>query len=138
VERAAFRTGPTQSSRSPCGRHFFELADCVVAIDGWHVGRDTNVRMIGTPVWRSDGDAVAWIERVTDGIRLVVVPALRRTPADPMTWPLPLALAREAISWSTASRVSIGPTALAPRAVASWIEEIEPAHRIDTSKDDAR
>lgn len=136
TERAAFRGEVGLSSRSPGGRHFLELADGVVVIDGWHVSRDTNVQMIGTPVWRPDGDAVAWIERVAGGIRLAVVPALRRTPADAMTWALPLALAREAIHWSSARRVAIGPSTLAPRAVASWIEESLPF--VDASKDDSR
>jgi hypothetical protein len=80
------------------------------------------VVVLARPAWREDGDAVAWLERVSGETRLVVLPTLS-TWCEPLAWPLPRALGGERIHWAGARRVVVGPAPLEPRAVASWTED---------------
>ena len=77
------------------------------------------MQVLTTPSWRSDGDAVAWLERVSGETRLVVLPQLSSA-AEPLAWPLPRALGVERLHWAGERRVVVGPQPLEPRAVASW------------------
>jgi len=122
--RAATRTGilSVPPSRSPCGRHLVEVDGGAVYIDGRRVHPSTgSVVVLATPAWRDDGDAVAWVERVSGETRLVVLPALSSS-AEPLAWPLPRALGGERLHWAGERRVVVGPQPLEPRAVASWTD----------------
>jgi hypothetical protein len=122
--RQAARTGllSVPPSRSPCGRHLVEVDAGAVYLDGRRVHPSGgSVQVLATPSWRQDGDAVAWLERVSGETRLVVLPQLS-TYAEPLAWPLPRALGGERIHWAGDRRVVVGPAPLEPRAVASWTD----------------
>ena len=120
--RHAPRTGLLQfpPRRSPCGRHLVEIDGGAVFLDGRRVHPSFGtVEVLSEPIWRGDGEALAWLERGAGETRLVVVPEVSRF-ADPISWPLPRALARERVHWAGATRVVVGPEILQPHAVASW------------------
>lgn len=122
--RRAARTGllTVPPSRSPCGRHLVEVDGGAVYLDGRRVHPTIgSVTVLQTPAWREDGNAVAWLERVSGETRLVVLPDLSPS-AEPLAWPLPRALGREHVHWAGDRRVVVGPAPLEPRAVASWTE----------------
>ncbi|HEY4394580.1 MAG TPA: hypothetical protein VGP64_10975 [Polyangia bacterium] len=107
---------------SPCGRHVVEVARGAVLIDGRRVrSADGDVFVIAPPTWRSDGSALAWIERSRGEARLVVVPDLDGAP-DPLPWTLPAVSTSDRVFWAGARRVVVGPAVLAPRAIATWSE----------------
>lgn len=111
-------------SRSPCGRHTFEVADGYVSIDGAPVHKqDGPTQLVGRPTWRPDGGALAWIERKRGETRLFVLPKVRRFSAELLDWALPSTVAKSAIHWVGASRLVVGREALQPLAIASWTEE---------------
>ena len=108
--------------RSPCGHHTVEVEGGAVIVDGRRVTPALgSVEVIGVPSWRSDGGALAWMERGGGETRLVVLPELGSR-VEPLAWPLPHNLTREQLHWVAANRVVVGPEALQPRAVASWSE----------------
>lgn len=114
--RAAQSLAPV---RSPCGRHVARMERGVVLVDDRPVGQGP-VFLVGTFAWRSDGGALAWVERGEAGTRLVVLPELGRN-TSPIAWDLPPALsAGDRIGWAGPQRVVLGPELLSPRAVASW------------------
>jgi hypothetical protein len=118
------RTGLLQMPpiKSPSGHHLVEVDGGAVYLDGQRVHPDVGmVHVLSSPVFRSDGDALAWVERGGGGTRLVVLPQLSSA-APAMAWPLPRALGQDRIHWAADNRVVVGPDLLQPRAVASWTE----------------
>jgi hypothetical protein len=120
--RRVARTGLLQypPRRSPCGRHLVEIDGGAVFVDGRRVHPSQgSVDVLSEPCWRADGDAVAWLERVSGETRLVVLPDVAAR-GEPLAWPLPRALGRERVYWAGPTRVVVGPEELQPRAIASW------------------
>jgi hypothetical protein len=107
---------------SPGGRHVVEVRDGGVFVDGKRIHpSDGTVYVLGAPTFRSDGGAVAWLERNGGETRLVVVPELGRR-SEPLPWTLPALRADAQIFWAGVNRVVVGPELLAPIAVASWTD----------------
>jgi hypothetical protein len=118
--RRLHRTGLLQypARRSPCGRHLVEIDGGAVFIDGRRVHPALgSVEVLSEPAWRSDGNALAWLERGAGETRLVVLPEIA---GEPLAWPLPRALGRERLHWAGPTKIVVGPAELAPLAVASW------------------
>jgi hypothetical protein len=105
---------------SPGGRHVVHVAGGSVFVDGRRVHPSTgNVYLVGTPIWRGDGRALAWLERSEGQVRLVVLPEI--DPAvQPLPWELPTLVGGDQVFWAGPNRIVVGPALLAPRAVASW------------------
>jgi hypothetical protein len=123
--RRRARTGILQmpAVRSPSGHHVVEVDGGAVYLDGRCVHPEVGVvHVLSAPIFRSDSDAVAWVERGGGGTRLVVLPQLS-SDAPAIAWPLPRALGQDRLHWAEANRVIVGPDLLQPRAVASWTEE---------------
>ncbi len=111
-----------QPSTSPCGRHVVSVTGGAVFVDGRRVHPDTgSVYVLAAPIWRSDGGAVAWLERGDGETRLVVMPEFARG-AKALPWSLPAVTAADQVFWAGTNRVVIGPGLLQPRAVASWTD----------------
>lgn len=85
-------------------------------VDGQTV---TNHQLLGAPVWRDDGRALAWLERTASGPRVVVLPDVDQ-PAEQMPFAAPAK--GERLFWTGGRRVALGSTPLAPLAVISWTE----------------
>jgi hypothetical protein len=118
-QRVPLSYGP---ERSPGGLHVVEIEDGVILIDGLRVHPLAgSVQVLHPPVWRADGDAVAWLERRRGETRLVVLPSLRER-TQTIVWPLPPLLGRDLVHWAGDNRIIVGPKPLEPRAVASWSE----------------
>lgn len=120
--RRAARTGLLMFApqRSPGGIHLCEVDGGAVFVDGRRVHPDTGtVQVLGPPSWRSDGHALAWLERRHGETRLVVLPEVAQ-PSDPIVWPLPRALSGDRVLWAGDNKIVVGPELLQPRAVASW------------------
>jgi hypothetical protein len=122
--RADRRTGLLQFApqRSPCGRHVVEVEGGAVWVDGRRIHPSAGtVQVLQAPLWRPDGDALAWLERRQGETRLVVLPMIGRL-AETIVWPLPQSLAQDRVHWAGDNKIVVGPEALQPRAVASWSE----------------
>jgi len=105
-----------------CGRHRLEIARGAVFVDGRRVSPSArDVRVLAPLACRSDGTAVAWVERGDGETRLLVLPAMERH-TDALPWRLPFVASDDRVFWATRTRVVVGPSLLAPRAVASWSE----------------
>jgi hypothetical protein len=99
-----------------------EVESGSVLVDGRRIHPATgSVQVLAPPIWRPDGDALAWLERRSGETRLVVLPVLAR-PTETIVWPLPAALAQDRVHWAGDNKIVVGPEALQPRAVASWSE----------------
>jgi hypothetical protein len=108
--------------RSPGGQHLVEFRDGAVYLDGRSARPGgAGVELAAPPVWRSDGAALAWIERDADRLMLVVLATLDAG-VSPLTWDLPATLADLHVYWAGRTRVVVGPSLLDPRASASWDE----------------
>ena len=110
-------------TRSPGGRHVVAVSRGAVYVDGRRVhvaGR--SVEVLTAPIWRADGNAVAWTERGDGETRLVVVSQVGRG-AEPMVWPLPGIADQDRVHWTGDTKVVVGPSLLQPRAVANWSEQ---------------
>jgi hypothetical protein len=116
VER---RTGLVDSAaRSPCGRHLVEIESGSVFVDGRRV-QAGGAQILAAPIWRADGNAIAWMERRAGETRLVVVPEVCR-PLEIIIWPLPRVLSADRPHWAASNKIVVGPEPLSPRAVATW------------------
>jgi hypothetical protein len=105
---------------SPGGRHVVHVAGGAVFVDGRRIHPSTGgVYVMGTPSWRGDGRALAWLERSQGQVRLVVLPEIDPR-VEPLPWDLPPLLGGEQLFWAGPNRIVVGPALLAPRAVASW------------------
>jgi hypothetical protein len=121
IPEAAWARG---RARARCGRHTWEVSRGAVLVDGRRVDTDgAAVKILAAPSCRADGTALAWIERRGADTRLVVLPEMDRRAA-PLPWPLPFAITTEQVFWASRTRVVVGPSMLAPRAVASWTEAL--------------
>jgi hypothetical protein len=112
--------------RSPGGQHVVAVSRGGVYVDGRRVhASGGDVQVLTAPIWRADGNAVAWTERGRgDGeTRLVVVSQVGRGGAEPMVWPLPRIADQDRVHWSGLTKVVVGPSLLEPRAVANWSEQ---------------
>ncbi len=107
---------------SPGGRHVVEVRAGGVFVDGKRIHpSDGTVYVLGPPTFRSDGGAVAWLERDGSETRLVVVPELGRR-SEPLPWTLPALRGDAQVFWAGVNRVVVGPELLSPIAVASWTD----------------
>jgi len=105
---------------SPGGRHVVHVAGGAVFVDGRRVHPSSGgIYLMGSPRWRGDGGALAWLERSEGQVRLVVLPEIGPT-AEPLPWVLPALPSGDQLFWAGPNRVVVGPDLLAPRAVASW------------------
>jgi hypothetical protein len=97
-----------------------EVEGGAVIVDGRRVHPALgSVELLRPPSWRSDGEALAWLERHRGETRLVVLPTVE---SEPIAWVVPRALAGDQLHWAGDARVVLGPRPLEPRAVASWTE----------------
>src|SRR3954453_1461595 len=104
---------------SPGGRHVAHVASGAVFVDGRRVHPSSGgVYLMGNPIWRGDGRALAWLERSQGQVRLMVLPEIDAA-AEPLPWELPALLGGEQLFWAGPTRIVVGPALLAPRAVAS-------------------
>jgi len=119
TRRASFR-----SSSSRCGRHVVEVAGETIRLDGAAVvsdhARAEPPQIAVAPRWRRDCGAVAWVEVNGGERRLVVIPSVAAAAAPALNWTLPPPQGSERIFWIGRARITVGATALKPRAVASW------------------
>jgi hypothetical protein len=122
VARAPIAATILSPARSPCGRYLFEVEDGAVYVNGRRIHPELrSVHVLAPPVWRDDGDALAWLEREGSETRLVVLPTVG-TYAEPLAWPLPRALGSDQLHWAGPCQIVVGPQILEPHAVASWTE----------------
>jgi hypothetical protein len=105
-----------------CGRHTLEVASGAILVDGRRVhAGERNAKVLALPICRDDGRAVAWMERGGGQTRLLVLPVMD-DPTVVLPWPLPAVGRDDRVFWIARTRVTVGPSLLAPRAVASWSE----------------
>jgi hypothetical protein len=105
---------------SPDGRHVAHVAGGAVFVDGRRVHpQKGSVYLLRAPAWRADGGALAWLERSDGQARLVVLPQIGGA-AEPLPWDLPQMSSDDGVFWAGPNRIVVGPSLLAPRAVASW------------------
>lgn len=89
-----------------------------VRINGQLV-RSGAAQALGSPVWRRDSRAVAFLQRSRHGMQLVVLPEL--DPRHPLVWQLPSTADRlRKLFWISARQLGIGVQELIPRLVVSW------------------
>jgi hypothetical protein len=107
-------------ARARCGRHTWEVARGAVLVDGRRVNPAGGaVTVLAPPTCRADGTALAWIERRHGETRLVVLPEMDQR-SEPLPWPLPFVVTNDHVFWASQTKVVVGPSMLAPRAVASF------------------
>src|SRR5262249_36617079 len=97
-----------------------KVASGAVFVDGRRVHPEAGtVYLLAPPVWRRDGEAVAWIERRGGETRLVVLPELAAG-AEPLPWTLPPVASSDQGFWAGPNRTKIGKRPPEPAAAASW------------------
>ncbi|PID38797.1 MAG: hypothetical protein CSB49_03740 [Proteobacteria bacterium] len=125
--------------RSPDRRHMARVATKGLELDGRLVVAGA---IIGPPVWRRDGGAIACVRRApgrrgvgAGGLQLVVVPlpeaspllsvATLRSLATPLIWRIPRLVGRRpTLFWMSAQSIGLGDRPLVPRVVISWTTRI--------------
>jgi hypothetical protein len=118
VPDAAWARG--RKARARCGRHTWEVSRGAVLVDGRRVNPAGGaVTVLAPPTCRADGTALAWIERRDGETRLVVLPEMDQR-SEPLPWPLPFVVTNDHVFWASQTKVVVGPSMLAPRAVASF------------------
>src|SRR5262245_35927727 len=116
--RIRHQTLPT--SNAPIGSHHVRVDNGNVLVNGRPIrrGAGESAWLLGDPVWRQDGMAVAWLERSHGDIRLVVVPDVAGD-AEPLVWVIPVARSEDQLTWVGSQRIHVGALPFAPKAVAT-------------------
>jgi hypothetical protein len=109
----------TSTLQSPDRRHLVEVTSRGrVRLDGKGV-RSGAGKLRGKPIWRRDSNALAFLQRSSFGLQLVVLPRLdhRR----PLVWHLPPAADElSKVFWISPRRIGIGAKEMVPRLVVNW------------------
>lgn len=117
VKRPRVRIASTV--QSPDRRHVVQVTSKGrVRLDGKTVRYGAG-KLRGKPIWRRDSHALAFLQRSSFGLQLVVLPRLdhRR----PLVWHLPpVADELSKVFWIAPRRVGIGAKELVPRLVINW------------------
>jgi hypothetical protein len=130
---------PAGLVRSPSKRHVVRVVPRGLLLDGRLVLLGT---IIGRPVWRRDGSAVACVRRapgrrglVKRGLQLVVLPLQKASPllsaamlsslTAPLVWRVPRLVGRRpSVFWISKRSIGLGSRPLVPRVVISWTTQI--------------
>jgi hypothetical protein len=111
---------PIWSVLSPDGRHHIDLtASGRLQLDGRPLALAN--KPLARPVWRHDSRALAFLQRSSTGLQLLVV-LLDVEPLVPIVWPLPPLMNSRLrqVFWIDPQRVGIGEKMLVPNLVVSW------------------
>lgn len=109
----------TSTLQSPDRRHVAEVTSTGrVRLDGKGV-RSGAGKLCGKPIWRRDSHALAFLQRSSFGLQLVVLPRLNHR--QPLVWHLPpVADGLSKVFWISPRRIGIGAKELIPRLVINW------------------